>query len=177
MIKEFSAHAKSSNKKARYIFFACLGSTIIMTLVYMLAWKFKGLIGLVDTIFITATIYIYNRYMGTEYFYDVTFDHMGAPVFLVRHRIGKRETTMCRIDLDAVVNVEKMPAEKRKSYKPDSGVIKYSYYPTMSPDTLYLMTVRSHTEKADVFIEISDEMADLLLSYSMEARSENDNTL
>ena len=177
MIKEFSAHAKSSNKTARYVFFACLGSTIIMTLVYILAWKFKGLIGFVDTIFITATIYIYNRYMGTEYFYDVTFDHMGAPVFVVRHRIGKRETTICRIDLNSVVNVVKMPKEKRKTYKPDKDVIKYSYYPTMSPDTLYLMTVRSHIEKADVFVEISDEMAALLLSYSEEARCDDNDIL
>lgn len=172
MIREFYVHAKPANKKAVYAFFACLGSAIIVFAVYMLAEKYRGLISMGIMVFITAAVYIYNRYMGSEYFYDITFDHTGTPVFVVRQKIGKRESTLCRVDLGSIIRIDKMTAEERKGYKADAGVVRYTYCPTMMPEVVYRVAVRSHSEKADIFIEATDELAELLLGYSREAREE-----
>ena len=173
MIKEFCIHAKPQNKKARYAFFASLGSAMIVCAVYLLVDKYKSLVGIGVMTFITAAIYIYNRYIGSEYYYEITADHIGTPVFVVRQKIGKRESTLCRIDLGSIVKIDKMTAAEKKKHMSDKDVMRYVYCPTMMPDTVYLLTVRSHNEKADIFIEATDEMAEVISSYAEQIRTQD----
>ena len=63
-----------------------------------------------------------------------------------------------------------MSAEEKKSYKPAADVARYFYSPTLSPEKVYLLEVRSSYEKADVFVELTDEQAAMICAYAKEAR-------
>ena len=170
MISPVSIKPEPQNKKARYVFFACLGSAIVMMALYMFLPKFKGIAGIVALAFITAAIYFYNRYVCATYYYDVFVDAGGNAMFLIRQAVGKRETTLCRVDLSSIRSIRMMSKEDRRAYKPEKDIGRYSYSPTMSADVLYLLEVRSSYERADVFVELTEEQADMLLRYAEIAR-------
>ena len=157
MFNDFSISVKSQNKKARYAFGGCLGSALIFVIVYMSIPKFQGVVGLVALAFITAAIYIYNRYVAATYSYDVTTDSVGRPVFVVRQTVGKRTATMCRIDLYGIRSIEKLDRESRRAHKTKKGILKYVYCPSLMPDVVYLISSRTSHENADVYIEATDE--------------------
>lgn len=170
MISEFSAKAKSKNNNAKILFFALLGLAVATVAVYISLDKFKGVVGLFAVAFITAAVFIYTKYMSGEYYYDITFDYNGVPVFVVRQRVGKKNTTLCRMDLHAITEVVKQNKSERAEHKTKDGYLKYNYTPTLSPDETYLVTVNARYEKAEIRIEATDEFAGLLLSYAAEAR-------
>ena len=91
-------------------------------------------------------------------------------MFVVRQQTGKKYTTLCRIALSEIVKIEKQTAEQMKAHKTPMGVVKYSYFPTLGPSVAYRITTSGRYEKAEILIESSDEFADLLASYSAEAR-------
>ena len=47
---------------------------------------------------------------------------------------------------------------------------RYSYIPTLMPDSYYVMTVENRYEKAKIALQLTDGMADLLRTYAEEAR-------
>ena len=51
----------------------------------------------------------------------------------------------------------------------------YSYVPTLDPDVVYRLTSSSIYEKAEILVEVSDEMASLIRKYSVEARTQQEN--
>ena len=162
MFNEFSISVKSQNKKAKYAFGGCLGSALIFVIAYMNIPKYQGIVGIGALAFITAAIYIYNRYVAAEYGYDVTVDSVGRPVFVVRQKVGKRNATVCRIDLYGISSIEKLDKETRRNHKTEKGVLKYVYGPTLMPDTIYLISSRTSREKADLYVEATDEFASAL---------------
>ena len=171
MITPFSIRPKPANKLAKYSAAACLGSAIIFVAVYMMIEKYRGIVGIGALVFITAAVYIYNRYVCARYSYDVAIDTNGDPIFVIRQTVGKRETTLCRVDISAIRAVKKLTCKEKKAYKSDSGTSVYCYYPTMRPEILYLVEVRCPYENADLFLELTDEHASLLMSYAVEARA------
>ena len=172
MITPITIKPEAKNKTGKYVFFACLGSAFIMMAVYMLLDKYQGIAGLAALIFITAAIYIYNRYVSAVYYYDVFLDSADNAVFLIRQMVGKRETTLCRVDLSSIVSVKAMSREDKKAYKPDKDTGRYAYSPTMFPEVIYLLEVRSAYEKADVFVELTEEQAGVLSDYTRIAREQ-----
>lgn len=170
MISPISIKPEPKNNKARHVFFACLGSAILVMVLYMLLPKFKGVAGVVALGFITAAIYVYNRYVCAVYFYDVTVDYNDNEIFVIRQIIGKRETTLCRVDLTSIQNVRALTREEMKKYKPARDTSRYAYYPTLSPDVVHLIEVRSSYEKADVFVELTEDQARTISAYAAEAR-------
>ena len=169
MISEFSARVKPTNKKARTVVNVSLLSSLLCLVCYMLVDKYRGFVGLGIVGFIATAVFFYTKYMAVEYLYDITFDGEQNPLFVIRQRIGKRYSTLCRIDLWSLKKVEKKSREEMKGYRADSGVVKYVYSPTFMPDSVHLLTVRSHSEHADIIIEAPDEFAEYLRAAAKEA--------
>lgn len=175
MINELSVHATQSNKNASRVCYASLLSAALCVIVCFFIDKYQALISVGALVFVTVAILMYTRYMAVSYLYDIFLDAENNPMFLVRSRTGRRETTLLRLDLYAITGLKRLNQSELKSYKCDTGVLKYNYCPTLFPSSAVLMTVRSHYEKADVFIEVTDEFMEYLSSIAKEAR-DNYNT-
>ena len=170
MINEFCSRVKPSNNNAKKLFYALLCAAAVITSVYLIIPNYKGIVGLFSVCAIVGAVLVYTKYIGVEYYYEITHDTAGSPLFLVTQTIGKRSTTLCRIDLHTIVKVEKMSTEERGRHKTERGYKKYSYLPTLMPKEALLITVRSPHENAEIFIEAGDDFRSLLSAYAYEAR-------
>ena len=170
MIVPISTRPKTQNNYAKGVFVALLASATALTVFYFTAQKYRGVIGFVALCLITAVVFIYTKYISQSYIYDITEDSDGSPIFVVRAVTGKRESTMCRIDLSSIISVEKETAEQKRAHKTEYGFRKYVYTPTMLPPIVYRITVKSRYERAEIIIECTDEFCEYLLSASQEAR-------
>lgn len=171
MINEMSVKPKAQNKNSLYLFIAVAIGAAASAVWYMLADEFKGVVGLLTMILIIAGIYIYTRFIAAEYYYDVAVLD-DVPTFIVRHKIGKRETTMCRIDIASITSVERQTKDERRKHKTPSDHKIYAYSPTLYPEISYLIISQSQYEKAEINIEANDEFAKVLLDYAATARAE-----
>lgn len=171
MIKEFSAHPKPQNKNSKIAFLIAILVSAIVFVTYFLIEKYKGVVGMFGLMTLTTGILIYTKYISPEFYYDITFDSEDNPLFVVRQIIGKRQTTLCRLDLADIVAVKYETAKERRAHKTEKGVRKYVYAPTMFPKETYRITVSGRYEKAEIIIEGTKEFADLLENYSKEARA------
>ena len=171
MIKEFSARVNPSNNKARTVFIALLVSAAIVTLVYMWAPLYKGIIGTVDIALIAAAVFIYTKYMSSIFYYDITFDYRGEPILVVRQITGRRQSTLARVGLREIRSVEMETAASRKEHKTPLGTRKYVYTPTLAPETTCLIKVITPYETSEIRIECSDQFAEMLRAYSSEAKT------
>ena len=171
MIGEFSARAKSSNNNARVAFFVLLAASTLTFVAYFISPSYKGIIGLFGIALITASVLIFTKYVSCEYYYDVTWDTDGTPVFVVRQIIGKRQSTLCRIALSDIVGAKMESVSERRAHKTPVGYRKYTYFPTLIPAGSCRLTVSNRYEKAEILVEVNEEFKNLLLSYSLEARA------
>ena len=171
MINEFSARVKSSNNNARVAFITLLALCGATVVAYSAIPLYKGLVGLVAIAFLTAAILIYTRYMAPTYYYDVTHDYEGTPIFVVRQVVGRRETTLSRITLSDIIAIDVEDAAARRAHKTEYGYRKYVYTPTLSPEKTCRITVRNRYESAEIVIESGDDFANLLRSYVNEAKA------
>ena len=171
MIREFSAKAKASNTKARNLFVLCMVLAFLVLAVSMMISLYRGVVSMIGFGLLVAAITLYTKYVSPVFYYDITFDSEGLPLFVVRQIIGKRQTTLCRIALYEVMKIEREGAEERKNHKTPIGFVKYTYIPTLFPETTYRITSMSRYEKAEILIEASEEFISILRSYVGEARS------
>lgn len=158
--------AKSKNGTARAVFLGLLGTSMLLALAAIISPVFSGIIWLFALISLTATIYVYNRYVGAEYGYTVSDDY-GSRLLIIDMRIGKTVRTMARLELNSLTEVRRMTGKEYREYKCEKGVMKYPYFPTMRPDEVYLVSIRSEHENADIFIEVDENFAAVLLSSIM----------
>ena len=158
--------AKSKNGTARAVFLGLLGTSMLLALAAIISPVFSGIIWLFALISVTATIYVYNRYVGAEYGYTVSDDY-GSRLLIIDMRIGKTVRTMARLELNSLTEVRRMTGKEYREYKCEKGVMKYPYFPTMRPDEVYLVSIRSEHENADIFIEVDENFAAVLLSSIM----------
>lgn len=171
MIREFSVRPVPKNQNARTLFFALLGSAAVAVVASYFLSSYKGIVQLGALILLVAAVTIYTRYVGAFYTYEVATDGEGTPVFVVNQTSGKRRTALCRLDLADIVDIKALTSADYRTYKPEAGIKRYNYMPTLGPTEMHLMKVRSVRESADVFLELSEEYKTLLLSYAAEARS------
>lgn len=171
MITEFTLKPKAQNKKSVYMFIAFMLGAAATVILYMNLEVYRGMVGLLAMMFIIAAIFMYTRYMAAQYFYDVTLLG-GEPLFVIRHKLGKRETTMCRVALRDIVSVERQDKEKRRTHKTPADYTRYFYSPTLDPEITYLIIARSRYEKAEITVEANDEFAETLLRYAELARTD-----
>ena len=167
MISPFSINPKPENNKAK-IAVAVLGTLGgIIFFVSMQISRYQGVVSLLAMMFIVAALTISIKYILSEFTYEIT-DADGEWLFVVGQRSGKRYTTLCRVGLASVRSIEK---KKRNEDKVKSGeYLRYSYIPTLMPDSYYVMTVEHRGDKAKIALQLTDPMADLLRTYAEEAR-------
>lgn len=170
MIREFSVKAKPSNNKARTVFILCMLVAFVLMMLSAIIDSYKGIVSMAGVGVLSVAIVFYTKYLASTYFYDITFDSVGTPLLVVRQQTGKRYSTLCRIALGEIVKIEKENAKERREHKTPFDTKKYTYLPTLDPHTSYRITTCNKYEKAEILIEVSDEIADLLSSYAIEAR-------
>ena len=167
MISPFSINPKPENNKAK-VAVAILGTLggVIFLLSMQIA-RYQGVVALCGMMLIVAALTVSVKYILSEFTYEIT-ESDGEWLFVVGQRSGKRYTTLCRVGLASVRSIEK---KKRNEDKVKSGeYLRYSYLPTLMPDTYYVMTVENRHEKAKIALQLTDGMADLLRTYAEEAR-------
>ena len=169
MIREFSVRATPSNNNARIIMSLFLAFAAVTAVVSMLVDYLSGLISILTVALISGAVVIYTRYVACEYYYDLTTDHAGDQIFVVRQVTGKRETTLARVSLSEICKVECENSATAKSHRTPAGFKKYFYTPTLMPDTICRLTVVGRYESSEIVIECSDEYADVLSNLSKEA--------
>lgn len=157
----FSYVATSKTKTSRYVFLGLVGSAAIFIVASYITPAFSGLVWMGAFVFIVAAIYVYTKYVGASYCYEIV--DSGVPSFVVTMTVGKTAKTMARIDVDSVVELRRMTRSEYRAYKCEKGVSRYSYFPTMMPAELYLVSMRSTYENADLFIEVDEQFAAALL--------------
>ncbi len=170
MISEFSVKPKPQNKNAYYYMYASLLGALVTLIIYFLMDKYKGLVGLFTIAFITAAVFIYTKYIAAQYIYDITFDSSGNAVFVVRQQTGKKDTTLCCIFLSGITSAKIMDKAERRQHTTPYGMQKFVYTPSISPDTVCLITYHTRYENSEIYIEANSEFAALLLNYAKEAR-------
>ncbi len=170
MIRELSAKPKPTNNKARVLFILSICIAFICITTSTLVTSYKGIVSLLGVAALMVGVLTYTKYVSPLWFYDITFDSDGTPVFVVRQQIGRRHTTLCRISITEIVSVNKESAEQRRAHKTPEGVIRYSYMPTLDPAESYRITTSSYHERAEILIESSEGFAELLRAYAAEAR-------
>ena len=170
MISEISVSPRASNNKARHLFFALLISAVAVSALYIAIPLYKGLVGVLAIILLTAAIFIYNKYMATRWHYEVMISDSGTPLFIVSATQGRRRTAMCRIALATIQSIEPETRAERRARKTAQGVMKYNYLPTLDPEKTYLISSSSRYERAEIRLEASEEFVNLLLTYADEAR-------
>lgn len=170
MIKEFSIHARPTNKKATAAFSICFFASFAVLAVSSFLPIYRGLVQLLGMGLLVAAILIYTKFLSPRYFYEIAYDSDGVPLFIVNQVIGKRMSTLCRVAFYEIVKVEGESAEERKSHKTPAGVRKYNYVPTLMPERTCRIYTSGRHERAEIVIEVSDEIASLLAEYAKEAR-------
>ena len=170
MINEFSIHAKATNNKARTAFFICFFASFALLLSANAFQKFVWVPQLLGMVLLVAAVTLYTKFLSSKYYYEIVKDTEGTPLFVVSQLIGKRMTALCRIALYEVVKIECETAEERKNHKTPAGVKKYNYVPTLFPDRVCRICTSGRHERAEIVIEVSDEIANMLSEYAKEAR-------
>ena len=170
MIKEISARPTPQNKNAKIGFLIFLLLSAVAFVTYYFIDRYKGVVGLVGLMALTTGILIYTKYISVQFYYDVVIDSGNNPMFVVRQLIGRRVTTLCRIDLADIIDVKHEGKNERRAHKTARGVRQYVYAPTLFPKETYRLTVKSRYENAEIIIEGTGEFASLLSEYSKEAR-------
>jgi hypothetical protein len=174
VINDLQIRLKATNNKAKVAFFTLGGCAVIAFVAYYFMRRASvdkaSLIGLLGLVLITASLTFYTKYMSSVYYYEIMHDTAGTPLFLVKQTVGKRVSTLCRIALYEISNIERVTRAERKEHKTPSDHRKYNYVPTFMPDVTYRMTVRSRYERAEIYVEITDEMSNMLRGYIEEAK-------
>lgn len=171
MISEFSVHAKPRNKNSYVAFIVLLLVSVLGFCVCFSMDSYKGVVGVFALMILTLAILVYTKFIAPAFYYDIAIDSEGIPMFVVRQIVGKRQTTLCRLDLADIVSIEYETKKQRAEHKTSHGVRKYIYAPTMFPAEVYRITAKNRYETAEIIIEGNEIFADTLKSYAEEARS------
>ena len=171
MIQEFSVRPKPANNNAKIAFLIAILLSAVGFVTYFMIEKYKGIVGTLALFILTTAILFYTKYISPEFYYDVAFDSQGVPMFVVRQVVGKRQTTLARIDLADIKAIDKQTAKERGEHKTPAGYKVYVYTPTLMPKETLLITANGRYERAEIRIEGTEELSRLLLEYSAEARA------
>ena len=170
MIREFSVKAKPSNNKARALFIIFMLCAFVLVMTSTVVSEYRGAIALWGVGFLTLALLFYSKYILPVYYYDVMVDSSGTPLLVIRQQMGKRQSTLCRIALGDIISIESEDKAKRRGHKTPGNYKKYSYLPTLDPTLCYRVRMQNDYEKAEILLEISEDMAGLLSSYVDEAK-------
>ena len=170
MINEITVRPRAKNKKAHIICLVFLLLAVAVTVIYTTVERYRGVIGLGALAMLAAAIYVYTKYLGAYYSYDVVLSD-GTPLFLVRQTTGKRSTLLLNIPISAIREVRRESREERRAHKVSDGTQLYVFTPTVLPEEVYRITAAGQGERYEIIIECNQDFADLLVRYGEEARA------
>ncbi len=171
MIKELSVRAKPQNRKAHTISAACLLVAAVLFATRFVIDRYQGILDLFMIGFITASVFLYTKYVAPVYYYETMISEDGEPLFIVKRVTGKRPVTLSRISFAEILSVKPETKSEFKNHKTPRGTVKYLYTPSLFPEKVYRIEMRSAYERAEMVIEISDEFASLISEWARDARS------
>lgn len=169
-MQEFSVKVKPQNRKAHVLCVAFLIVAAILFATRFVVDKHQGIIDLGTLGFITASVFLYTKYVSAVYYYDTMSTAEGEWLFIVRKVIGKRSDTLCRIAYAEILSIKKETKDERKAHKTPRGTMKYFYTPTLFPEKVYRIQSRSAYERAEIVIECQDELAAMIGTWAREER-------
>ena len=170
MNRSFSARPKPSNNNAKIAFGVALGIAAVGFLFYFLMERYRGIVGMAALFVLVTALLIYTKFISPSFAYDVIDDGSDVPLFVVRQIIGKRQTTLCRIDLSDIKEIRRVNKSERRAHKTPSGYRKYVYSPTLFPSEVFILTVIGRYERAEIIIEGDGGFIKLLEEGAAEAR-------
>jgi len=170
VISPQSAKLTRTNKKAEIASAVALLAAIVLVTVYSAIPHYKGVVGLFAIAAIVVSVTVYTKYISPVFFYDITFDGYGVPVFVVRQVIGRRETTLARLSLSEITEIRREDKKERAEHKTAQGFRLYNYCPTLAPEITYRIISVGRYEKSEVIIEAADPYIEMLRGYVKEAR-------
>ena len=176
MAKSFSTRPKPSNNNSKIAFFVTLGVATVLFVVYFLMDSYRGFVGTVALFVLVTAVLIYTKFISPTFYYDVIAEEDETPLFVVRQITGKRATTLCCIELADIISIKRETKAEMREHKTPSDYKKYVYTPTLFPTEIYRITVVSRYEKAEIIIEISEELCEVLRSLVIEAKELRVNT-
>ena len=150
---EMSTRVQPSNNYARLIFSLFTAGGICLALVSTLVPMYKGVVALLGAVLLVVGVTVYSKYLASVYYYDITKDVNGTPIFVVRQVMGKRESTLCRVNIADIVSAEHETASQRRKHKTPLGYLKYVYTPTLAPKETSRLTLNGKYENAEIVIE------------------------
>lgn len=169
-MKEITVRLKPQNNNAKIAFGIALGISFVGFMVYFAMERYRGFVGVFALFMLVCAILLYTKYISPVFCYDLTFDSEQSPIFVVRQIIGKRQTTLSRIDLMDIASVEYENRSQMRQHKTPKEYRRYVYSPTLFPSEVYRITVSGRYEKAEIVIECTKEFADYIRDASLEAR-------
>ena len=170
MISDMKFRPKSTNMKGKRVFLLTLIFALAIFLISLVLPAYQGVVQMVSLALLTVSLYYYNRYLATSYEYEITTDYDGTPVFVVASYQKKRTSTLCRIALWDVTSVKRYKREELAALPKDREVAVFKYNPTLSPDFITVVSVRSTHEKSDLHLETSEDFDAYFLSLVEEAK-------
>ncbi len=170
MIKGLTVRAKPASKIAHKLSAGLLIAAALLFATRFFIDRFVGIIDIFTIACITASVFLYTKYISSSYIYETMITDDGEPLFLVKRITGKKETTLCRVGFCEILSIKSETREEFKKHKTPPGVLKYLYTPTLFPQKIYRIQTRSAYERAEVVIECSDEFAALISEWAREAR-------
>ena len=173
MIKEITVRPKPQNNNAKIAFLITLFISFVGFGVYFAMDRYRGFVGMFALFTLVTAILFYTKYIAPSFCYDLTTDSADNPIFVVRQITGKRQTTLCRIDIAEIRSIKKENKTEMRAHKTPVGYRKYVYAPTLFPPFVYRITVIGRYEKAELIIECTDEFAEYLLECVVEASQAN----
>lgn len=172
MITELSVKARHTNRKAHILSAVFIIAAALTFTARFAVDRFQGLLDLGTVALITAFVFLYTKYLSARYYYETMVTDDGEPLFIIRRMTGKRSVTLCRISFAEILSIKKETREELKKHKTPRGTVKYFYTPTLMPEKIHRIEIRSAYERAEVVIECSDEFASQLSAWAVEARAQ-----
>ena len=171
MIKDFSVHPKPQNNNSKTVMWIFYALGAVAAVLSVMLESYRGVAGLVALAFISSGILMFTKYVSVAFYYDIIAEDVDTPMFIVRQRVGKRDVTLCRVDLADIVSVKRETAKERKAHVREQGTAYYVYAPTLNPPVSYRMRVNNAREHAELILEGSDEFFQMVQSIAAEARA------
>lgn len=170
MISEFSVSPKPQNNVAKLLMLTMFFLTAIIFVTSSIIEKYRGVVSSFGLITLTAALLIYTKYISVKYYYEIMIDDDDTPLFLVRQTVGKRTSTLCRVELATVIRVEREDKAKCSAHKIPKGTYLYRYLPTMAPSYVIRLYISGYSAKSEILIEGNEDFSNLLSDYAKIAR-------
>ena len=170
-IYEFTYRPVAEKRPAAVVFGIIMAMSLVIVIASESAEKYKGVISLAAVILICAAIYIFVRFLASDYAYILIFDNNGLPNLIVTKTVGKSVTTLFTALITDIQDIKAESPEERKKHRTPSGTKKYNYTVSLIPGTVYRVYTSGKEGKSEILMEFNEAVRERLLEYSAIARA------